>query len=113
MIVHSYYYGPEGNGFETSQGLKQLVSEDTIKELYTLDCSRNQSKTFDKVYHTKQGPVIGITRIQPVQAKDNRNYTENRTIFVKYNDVIKALTQLLDMPVEHPVKPLNVFDLKV
>jgi len=113
MIVHSYYYGPEGNGFETSQGLKSLVSEDTIKELYALDCPRNQSKIFDKVYQTKQGPVIGVTRIQPVQAKDNRNYTENRTIFIRYNDVIEALTRLLDVPIEHPLQPMCVSICKV
>ena len=108
MIVESYYYGPEGKGFETSEGLKRLVTEDKIRELYTLDSPHDKSTTFDKVYQTRQGPVIGITRVEPVQAKDNRNYTQNRTIFVKYTDVIRELTKLLDEPVIHPVRSLSV-----
>jgi hypothetical protein len=108
LIVHSYYYGPKGNGLEITEGLKQLVTEEVIQELYTMDGSRNTTTQFDKVYQTRQGPVIGITRIEPVQSRDRRGYTMNRTIFVRYNDVIKDLSKLLD---EKPVFPLRSLEV--
>ena len=108
MIIESYYYGPEGKGFETTQGLRSMVSEKIIQELYPQESPHGKTRVFDKVYQTKNGPVIGITRIRHVNAKDNRNYVENRTIFIRYNDVIADLKKQLDKPVPHPIQVVSV-----
>jgi hypothetical protein len=111
MIVESYYYGPKGNGgitLETTANLRRMVKEDLIQELYTMDAPRHVTRQFDKVYQTKQGPVIGVTRISPVQSHDGRSTIINKTLFVRYSDFIKDLSRLLDEPVSFPLSSLNV-----
>ena len=99
MIVHSYYYGPTENGgldLNTTRGLSQVVNEDVIRELYSMDGHQKKTVRFSKLYQTLHGPVIGITRIEPAQAHDKRTTIINKTWFIKLEDVVKDLTRVLD-----------------
>jgi hypothetical protein len=111
VIVHSYYYGPVGNGgldFQTTQGLTSVVNEDIIRELYSKDGSPSRAIQFSKIYQTLQGPVIGCTRIEPSQSRDKRQTVVNRTFFVRLEDVSFELFRLMDAPTTFPVEPLKV-----
>ena len=111
MIIHSYYYGPVGNGgldFKTTQGLANIVNEDVIRELYSKDGHPEKTVQFSKLYQTMQGPVIGATRIEPAQSSDKRQTLINRTFFVRLEDVSQELFRLMDSPTQLPLKPLKV-----
>lgn len=111
MIVHSYYYGPTGNGgldLQTTQGLINVVNEDVIRELYTKDGNPSRTVQFSKLYNTLNGPVIGATRIKPAQSSDRRQTVVNRTLFVRLEDVSNDLFKLMDNPVSLPLKPMWV-----
>jgi hypothetical protein len=84
-----------------------MVKEEVIQELYTTDGSRNVTTQFDKVYQTRQGAVIGVTRIEPAQSHDKRATIINKTLFVRYNEFIKELSSLLDDISDNP-QTLNV-----
>ena len=111
MIVHSYYYGPVGNGglsLETTRGLTNIVNEDIIRELYTKDGNPNRIVEFSKLYNTLSGPVIAATRIEPSQSKDKRQTVVNRTLFLRLEDVSMELFKLLDAPAKFPLEPVQV-----
>jgi len=112
MIVHSYYYGPVGNGgldLNTTHGLAQIVSEDIIRELYAMDGNPKKRIRFSKLYQTLQGPVIGITRIDPAQSHDKRPTLINKTWFIRLEDVVEDLTRVLDQSFNvEEVKPIEL-----
>ena len=105
MIVHSYYYGPVGNGglsLETTDKLTSIVNEELLRDLYSLESSRK--RVVSKIYETPFGPVIGITIIKPAQSHDKRVTIINKTYFVKLSEIVSDLTTLLDKTVELPLK---------
>lgn len=111
MIIHSYYYGPVGNGgldLQTTHGLTSVVNEDVVRELYTKDGHPTRVIEFSKIYNTMNGPVIGATRIQPSQSKDKRQTVVNRTLFLRLEDVSTELFRLLEQPAKFPLEPVKV-----
>ena len=111
MKIHSYYYGPKGNSgltLETTRNLAQVISEDVIRDLYSMDGNPHKTVQFSKLYQTLKGPVIGITRIEPTQSHDRRTTIINRTIFIRLEDVVNDLAPLLDSPADFPLKCLTV-----
>ena len=111
MIVHSYYYGPVGNGgldLQTTQGLTSVVNEDVVRELYTKNGHPSRIIQFSKIYQTMTGPVIGCTRITPAQSKDRRQTVVNRTFFVRLEDVSTELFRLMDSEAVFPLQPKRV-----
>jgi hypothetical protein len=109
VIVHSYFYGPTGNGglnLETTRGLTRIINEDVVRELYTKDGHPNRTVQFSNLYQTMTGPVIAATRITPATSK-GRQTVINRTFFVRLEDVSAELFQLMDANVSH-VEPVQV-----
>ncbi len=99
MIVHSYYYGPVGNNgleLQTTKNLAKIVNEDIVRKLYIIDAHPKKSIRFSKIYQTITGPVIGITRIEPAQAHDTRSTLINKTWFVRLEEIVNDLTEVLD-----------------
>lgn len=110
MIIHSYYYGPAGNGgldLQTTRGLAEIVNEDVIRELYSKDGHPGRTVQFSKLYQTLSGPVIGATRITPAQSNDKRCTVVNRTLFLRLEEVSAELFRLMDAEVSFPLKPLK------
>jgi len=99
MIVHSYYYGPVGNGgldLRTTRNLSKIVNEDIVQKLYTMDAHPQKSVSFSKIYQTINGPVIGITRIEPAQASDKRVTLINKTWFIRVEEIVNDLSKVLN-----------------
>lgn len=119
MIVHSYYYGPVGNGgldLHTTSNLAKIINEDLIRDLYSMDGNPKKRVTFSKLYQTLTGPVIGITRIEPAQSHDKRSTVINKTWFIRLEDVVEDLTRVLNVfftvqdvkPIELTIDSLSV-----
>jgi hypothetical protein len=109
--VHSYYYGPVANGeydLQTSSQLTEVMDEDEIRNLYTMDGSPTKRIQFSKLYQTVKGPVIGVTRIEPSQSRDKRSTVTNRTIFVRLEDIVNDLTNFFDKPINFPIRTVQL-----
>ena len=112
MIVHSYYYGPtlnSGLDLQTTSNLTKIINEDVIRELKSMDCNPRKTISFSKIYQTLNGPVIGITRVDPAQSHDKRLTLINKTWFIRLEEVVNDLTRVLDpyFKVEE-VKPIEL-----
>ena len=111
MKVHQYFYGPVKSGidFAASPELTKVVTEDIIRDLYCQKGSKIKRTDFSNIYTISKELVIGVTRIEPVQAPtDGRASTINRSVFIRVSEIVEALGQLLDAPQSFPVKTLNV-----
>jgi hypothetical protein len=116
ITVHKLYYGPIGENGLTLKASPELrdgkvLNDDAITDIYTMQGKRNQTINSSELIYTPNGPVIRVTRIQPIQGHDKRTSQScNKSLFIKLSDISNILLPLLD---EELIFPLQETTLKV
>ena len=114
ITVHKLYYGPvEENGWllkstsEVQSG--SLVSSDQILEIYTKEGKGNKQIDDSELLHTSNGPVIRVTRIEPLQGHDSRTMENcNKTLFIRLSDIASLLLPFLDQEMTFPLQEIKL-----
>ena len=112
--VHCLYYGPVGKSgiqLKTSPELRNgtVITEDMQTEIYTMKGKYNETIDSSELLYTPNGPVIRVTRIEPIQGHDMRTSQScNKTYLIKLSDVSKLLVPLLDQEVTFPLKEIEL-----
>ena len=114
ITVHRLYYGPvDENGIllKTSPELRKgkVLNDDAITDIYTRKGRYNETINDSELIYTANGPVIRVTRIEPLQGHDNRTSQScNRTLLVKLSDISSLLLPLLDQELTFPLKEIRL-----
>ena len=98
MQVHKIYYGPDPDkiGLHTSDGIRNLVSDDTVSALYTKRGSLHRTLVSSEIHETKYGPVLSLTQIDPCQSSDKRACTCNHTLLISLSSIVEQLAPFLN-----------------
>ncbi len=111
MLVHRLYYGPDPEkiDLQTSEGIRNIVSDDIISGRYTLKGSLHRTIFDSQIHQTPDGPVLSLTKVEPCQASDKRACTCNHTLLVSLSSVMEALMPFLDFAINgEQLKPLTL-----
>lgn len=110
--VHRLYYGPveeKGILLKTSPDLHdgKVLNDDAITDIYSMKGKFNETVEDSELLYTIDGPVIRVTRIEPLQGHDYRTSQScNKTVLIKLADISKILVPLLDQEVTFPLKEI-------
>ena len=114
ITVHRLYYGPVGsNGIQlkTSSELRKghVLNDDAITDIYTLPGKHNDVTDSSELIYTVNGPVIRVTRIEPLKSDDNRTVMScNKTFLIQLSDVSRLLLPFLDNETTFPLKEIRL-----
>ena len=107
MRIERFVYKPFPRiGYDLKQtlGTNTIVSEDIIKDLYTIE----NPTLVSHLHNTLQGPVISITKVEKCQDDGKREAIHNTTLFFRVSDLVDFLLPLLDAPQPLPLQTLEL-----